>query len=117
MSGTQDVSNPRWRSSLARLTNARCSSPFRWWLFRSATILDARAIIERAHHVGAHVVLDVFQATGRAGGRHRAPDGFCRRRVLKWLCGGPGVAYLLRPPDCARSSPRRSPAGRAQAAV
>jgi kynureninase len=33
-------------------------------LFRSACIVDAAAIIEKAHRVGAHVVLDLFQATG-----------------------------------------------------
>src|SRR5205807_1207080 len=64
-------------------------------LFRSSWIVDARAIIERAHRVGAHVILDVFQATGaipvdvRALGADFAVGG-----VLKWLCGGPGVAYL-----------------------
>jgi len=62
-------------------------------LFRSAYIVDARAIIERAHQVGAHVILDVFQAAGtipvdvRALGADFAVGG-----VLKWLCGGPGVA-------------------------
>jgi kynureninase len=64
-------------------------------LFRSSCIVDARAIIERAHRVGAHVILDVFQATGsmpidvRSLGVDFAVGG-----VLKWLCGGPGVAYL-----------------------
>ena len=64
-------------------------------LFRSAYIVDARAILERAHRVGAHVILDLFQATGaipvdvRALGADFAVGG-----VLKWLCGGPGVAYL-----------------------
>jgi kynureninase len=64
-------------------------------LFRSSYIVDARAIIERAHRVGAHVILDTFQAAGtipidvRALGADFAVGG-----VLKWLCGGPGVAYL-----------------------
>ena len=64
-------------------------------LFRSSFIVDTRAIIERAHRVGAHVVLDAFQATGtipldvRSLGADFAVGG-----VLKWLCGGPGVAYL-----------------------
>src|ERR1700757_3650264 len=64
-------------------------------LFRSSYIVDARAIIERAHRVGAHVILDVFQAAGtipldvRGLGVDFAVGG-----VLKWLCGGPGVAYL-----------------------
>jgi kynureninase len=64
-------------------------------LFRSSYIVDAQAIIERAHRVGAHVILDVFQAAGtipidvRALGTDFAVGG-----VLKWLCGGPGVGYL-----------------------
>jgi kynureninase len=64
-------------------------------LFRSAYIVDARAIIEKAHSVGAHVILDLFQATGtipidiRGLGADFACGG-----VLKWLCGGPGVGYL-----------------------
>jgi kynureninase len=64
-------------------------------LFRSSFIVDTRAIIERAHRVGAHVILDAFQATGtipldvRSLGADFAVGG-----VLKWLCGGPGVAYL-----------------------
>jgi kynureninase len=64
-------------------------------LFRSSYIVNARAIIERAHRVGAHVILDVFQATGaipldvRGLGVDFAVGG-----VLKWLCGGPGIAYL-----------------------
>ena len=33
-------------------------------LFRSSYIVNARAIIERAHRVGAHVILDAFQAAG-----------------------------------------------------
>src|SRR6202451_4320761 len=33
-------------------------------IFRSSYIQDARAIIEKAHKVGAHVVLDTFQSLG-----------------------------------------------------
>ena len=64
-------------------------------LFRSSYIVNAQAIIERAHRVGAHVVLDVFQATGTIplNVRELGVD-FAVGGVLKWLCGGPGVAYL-----------------------
>lgn len=69
-------------------------------LFRSASIVDAHAIIERAHRVGAHVILDCFQATGTipVDVGEIKPD-FCVGGVLKWLCGGPGVAYLYVRPD------------------
>jgi kynureninase len=64
-------------------------------LFRSAYIVDARAIIEKAHRVGARVILDVFQATGTIPIDVRGLDAdFACGGVLKWLCGGPGVGYL-----------------------
>jgi kynureninase len=64
-------------------------------LFRSAYIVDARAIIEKAHRVGAHVILDLFQATGTIpiDVQGLGADFACGG-VLKWLCGGPGVGYL-----------------------
>ena len=64
-------------------------------LFRSSYIVDARAIIERAHRVGAHVILDTFQAAGTIplNVRKLGAD-FAVGGALKWLCGGPGVAYL-----------------------
>jgi len=69
-------------------------------LFRSATIVDARAIIQRAHKMGAHVVLDLFQATGTIPVDVGALDvDFATGGVLKWLCGGPGVGYLYVRPD------------------
>ena len=71
-------------------------------LFRSAALVDARAIVEKARRVGAHVILDDFQAAGTlpvdvtALGVEFAVGG-----VLKWLCGGPGVGYLYVRPDLA----------------
>src|SRR5215472_12811482 len=38
--------------------------PVSYVLFRSAYIMNARAIVRRAHQVGAHVILDTFQAAG-----------------------------------------------------
>jgi kynureninase len=72
-------------------------------LFRSAYIQDARAVIEKAHRVGAHVILDVYQAAGTvpldvaALGADFAVGG-----SVKWLCGGPGAGYLYVRPDLAR---------------
>lgn len=64
-------------------------------LFRSAYIVNARAIIEKAHRVGAHVILDLFQAAGTVPVDVRAlHTDFAVGGVLKWLCGGPGVGYL-----------------------
>jgi len=64
-------------------------------LFRSSFIVNAKAIIEKAHLVGARVILDVFQGAGTIpfNVRELGAD-FAVGGVLKWLCGGPGVAYL-----------------------
>ncbi len=77
-------------------------------LFRSAYIQDAAAIIRHAHSVGAMVILDSFQAAGTIPIDVKALDAdFCVGGVLKWLCGGPGVAYLYVRPDLrARLEPR-----------
>jgi kynureninase len=72
-------------------------------IFRSAYINDARAIVERAHKVGAHVVLDTFQSLGTVPVDVRQLDvDFACGGVLKWLCGGPGTAYFYVRPDLGR---------------
>ena len=69
-------------------------------IFRSSYIQDARAIIEKAHRVGAHVVLDTFQSLGNVPVDVLALNvDFACGGVLKWLCGGPGVGYLYVRPD------------------
>jgi kynureninase len=72
-------------------------------IFRSAYINDAKAIIDRAHRVGAFVVLDTFQSLGTVPVDVCNLDvDFACGGVLKWLCGGPGVAYLYVRPDLGR---------------
>jgi len=69
-------------------------------IFRSAYINDAKSIIEKAHKVGAHVVLDTYQSLGTVPIDVSALDvDFACGGVLKWLCGGPGVGYLYVRPD------------------
>ena len=69
-------------------------------IFRSAYIQDAKAIIDKAHSVGAYVVLDTFQSLGTVPVDVQALNvDFACGGVLKWLCGGPGVAYLYVRPD------------------
>ena len=69
-------------------------------IFRSSYIQDAAAIIERAHRVGAVVLLDSFQAAGSIPIDVQALNAdFVTGGVLKWLCGGPGTAYLYVRPD------------------
>jgi kynureninase len=72
-------------------------------LFRSAYINDAAAIIEKAHRVGAYVVLDMFHSLGTMPvDVQKLEVDFATGGALKWLCGGPGVAYLYVRPDLGR---------------
>ncbi len=80
---------------LAAIDETTLLVPISQVLFRSAYIVDAKAIIERAHLVGAHVILDCFQAAGTVPMDVRALGAdFAVGGALKWLCGGPGVGYL-----------------------
>jgi kynureninase len=73
-------------------------------LFRSSYIQDARALIEKAHRVGAHVILDLYQAAGVIPVDLEALQAdFAVGGSVKWLCGGPGAGYLYVRPDLARS--------------
>ncbi len=95
---------------LAAIDDTTLLVPISLVLFRSATLIAAKAIIERAHKVGAHVILDCFQAAGTVPFNVRELEtDFAVGGVLKWLCGGPGVAYLYVRPDLrTKLSPRIS---------
>ncbi|HYK91098.1 MAG TPA: aminotransferase class V-fold PLP-dependent enzyme [Acidobacteriota bacterium] len=80
---------------LAAIDETTLLVPISQVLFRSSCIVNTKAVIDRAHRVGAHVILDVFQAVGTIPVDVRALGvDFAVGGVLKWLCGGPGVAYL-----------------------
>ncbi len=73
-------------------------------IFRSSYINDAKAICEKAHRVGAQVILDTFQSLGSGipVDVQALNVDFACGGVLKWLCGGPGTAYLYVRPDLTR---------------
>jgi kynureninase len=69
-------------------------------LFKSAYIHDVVAITAKARRVGAMTVIDGYQAVGTIPVDVRALGidvyiGGC----LKWLCGGPGAAFLWVDPE------------------
>ena len=69
-------------------------------LFKSAAITDVRAVIEKAHRVGAHVIVDVYQAAGTVPIALADWNAdFAVGGSVKWLCGGPGAGYLFVRPD------------------
>lgn len=69
-------------------------------LFKSAFIVDVGPIIEKAHAVGALVLLDAYHAVGVIPVDVRALGvDFYMGGVLKWLCGGPGGCFLWVSPE------------------
>jgi len=76
--------------------------PLSYVLFKSAYIQNAAAVIEKAHRVGARVILDVYQAAGAVPLEIEALGAdFAVGGSVKWLCGGPGAGYLYVRPDLA----------------
>ena len=76
--------------------------------FRSSALLDAAAVVARAHEVGALVLLDTYQSAGtvpidvESSGVDLMVGG-----SVKWLLGGPGTGYLYaRPEVAAELAPR-----------
>jgi kynureninase len=74
-------------------------------LFKSAFVLDIPPIAQKCRRVGALLVLDAYQSVGTLpvsvdalGGVDLLVGG-----VLKWLCGGPGGAFLYVRPELRRS--------------
>ncbi|HJU53104.1 MAG TPA: aminotransferase class V-fold PLP-dependent enzyme [Pyrinomonadaceae bacterium] len=85
---------------LAAIDEETLLVPISHVLFKSAFLQDARAITERAHEVGARVVLDTYQSAGTVpfSVKDLNVDFACGGSV-KWLCGGPGAGYLYVRPD------------------
>ncbi len=68
-------------------------------LFKSAYIMDADLICEHAHRMGALVSLDAYHSVGVVPvDVQRSGVDFLTGGVLKWLCGGPGAAFLYASP-------------------
>ncbi len=71
-------------------------------LFKSAYIQDIKPIIEKAHACDAYVVLDTYQSVGTVPvDVQKLNVDFVVGGSIKWLCGGPGAAYLYVRPDLA----------------
>ncbi len=68
-------------------------------LFRTAELIDLRPFVEKAHSVGALVVLDAYQSMGAVPLDVTAMDvDLLVGGSVKWLCGGPGAGYLYAHP-------------------
>jgi kynureninase len=100
--GAEIVVVPEGQSVADALDERTLLVPISHVLLRTGEIQDVEPIIRRAHEVGAHVVLDVYQSGGivpldvTALGVDFATGG-----SVKWFCGGPGAAWLYVRPDLA----------------
>ena len=69
-------------------------------LFRSAYIMPAGAIVEKAHSVGAQVLFNGYHSVGIIPVDVTALEvDFYIGGTLKWLCGGPGGVFMYVRPD------------------
>jgi kynureninase len=96
--GLDDLSVPADRivAAIDERTAVVCLSHV---LFRSSYIVDPAPVIEKAHAVGALVVLDGYQSAGIIPVDVSALGvDFFVGGCLKWLCGGPGNAFLYTAP-------------------
>ncbi len=63
--------------------------------FTTGAILDLKSIAEIAHRAGAYCLIDGYQGAGQVPVDLPATGvDFYTAGPLKWLCGGPGLAYL-----------------------
>lgn len=98
------ASDDRVRAPIERLVDAideqTALVPLSLVLFRSACLQDVAPVIEKAHKVGALVILDIYQAAGTVPLDLAALGvDFAVGGSVKWLCGGPGAGYLYVRPD------------------
>src|SRR5947207_5875019 len=85
---------------LAAIDEETLLVPISHVLFKSAFLQDAKTITQRAHEVGAIVVLDTYQSAGTVPFSVKELNvDFATGGSVKWLCGGPGAGYLYVRPD------------------
>ena len=85
---------------LAAIDKETLLVPISHVLFKSAFLQDAKAITERAHEVGAMVILDTYQSAGTVPFSVKELQvDFATGGSVKWLCGGSGAGYLYVRPD------------------
>lgn len=74
--------------------------------FTSGAIQDIATLAEIAHRKGALLLVDAYQATGHIPTDIEATGAdFYTSGSLKWLLGGPGVAFLYVSPQAATMAP------------
>lgn len=95
---------------LAAIDDDTLVVPISHALFQSNYVQDVAAIVEKAHRHGAYVLLDAYQSMGVVPIDVQALGvDFVVGGSVKWLCGGPGAAYVyVRPDLLSRFEPRQT---------
>jgi len=102
--GSADATRSDLQAMLDAIDERTVLVPLSYVLFKSACIQEAAAVIDKAHRVGARVILDVYQAAGAVPLEIEGLGAdFAVGGSVKWLCGGPGAGYLYVRPDLARA--------------
>jgi kynureninase len=100
--GVEIVVVPDAEATLDAIDERTLLVPLSHVLFKTAEVVDPEPVVRRAHEAGAHVFLDAYQSVGAVPldvtglGVDFATGG-----SVKWLCGGPGAAWLYVRPDLA----------------
>jgi kynureninase len=98
--GAEVVVCPDEEAIVAAIDERTLLVPISHVIFKTGRIQDVEPIISRAHEVGAHVVLDAYQSVGTVPLDVTALGvDFAVGGSVKWLCGGPGAAWLYVRPD------------------
>jgi kynureninase len=98
--GAEVVVCPNEEAILEAIDERTLLVPISHVIFKTGRIQDVEPIIERAHEVGAYVVLDAYQSVGTVPLDVTALGvDFAVGGSVKWLCGGPGAAWLYVRPD------------------
>ena len=97
---SEDLVIPSTEKILEAINERTLLVPVSHVLFKSAYVMDIKAIVEKAHSVGAYVILDTYHSTGTipVDVKELGVD-ILIGGVLKWLCGGPGGIFLWMNPE------------------
>ncbi|HET7854961.1 MAG TPA: aminotransferase class V-fold PLP-dependent enzyme [Gaiellaceae bacterium] len=102
--GAEIVTCPNEAAIVEAIDERTLLVPISHVIFRSGRIQDVEPIVRRVHEVGAHVVLDAYQSVGTVPLDVTALGvDFAVGGSVKWLCGGPGAAWLYVRPDLAET--------------
>lgn len=93
---------------LAAIDERTAIVPISHGIYVSGALQDVKAITARAHEVGALVMVDVYQTVGVVPiDVHEWDADIVVGGSHKWLCGGPGTAFMwMKPALRARLKPR-----------